>query len=278
VVVCNPAMLFMAASIMSINMKLNEIQEIQEDIFKFLERKEKATLRGNLNFLTEVLNNYKHNWNNEKYKNSNYIKVLDIKQEAERSILFYKDQISDKINKDVSNILDKQLENLSTKIQSDFREYQLSLYIYAFSSFLDVMLLENFKSDYIEGVVSKIKDKTFEYLKLYTQCYEKIDEKFNTSIQSAITNQLAKAKKYINENTKINTIINKIPISKSLSYSIDLFDKLDSTKEQAMSSFREIKDVIVRPFIDKLTTINKLYNQPFDVIFDKDNMYFNLEP
>ncbi len=31
---------------------------------------------------------------------------------------------------------------------------------------------------------------------------------------------------------------------------------------------------IVRPFIDNINTINKLYNQPMELIFDRENIYF----
>jgi hypothetical protein len=53
---------------MSIDRKLDSIQETQQEILEFLEQKEKSRLKGNLNVLADVLNNYKYNWNNEKYK------------------------------------------------------------------------------------------------------------------------------------------------------------------------------------------------------------------
>ena len=45
------------------------------------------------------VNNYKYNWNNGIYKNSNHIKVMDIRQEAEKKIAFYREQIISKVNK-----------------------------------------------------------------------------------------------------------------------------------------------------------------------------------
>jgi hypothetical protein len=89
--VCNPTMLFMAAALANIDKKLDSIQETQQEILDFLVQKDKSELKGDLNFLSDVLNNYKYNWNNEKYINSNHIKVLDIKQSAERKIIFYRE-------------------------------------------------------------------------------------------------------------------------------------------------------------------------------------------
>ncbi len=96
---CDPTMLFMAAASANIDKKLNAIQDMQKEMMDFLVQKEKADLKGNLNFLFDVFNNYKYNWNNEMYKNSNHIKVLDIRLEAEKKIAFYREQIIAKVNK-----------------------------------------------------------------------------------------------------------------------------------------------------------------------------------
>ena len=45
------------------------------------------------------MNNYKYNWENENYKNTRHIKVLDIKQTSEQSIIFYREQIKDLLDK-----------------------------------------------------------------------------------------------------------------------------------------------------------------------------------
>lgn len=82
---CDPTMLFMAAALANIDKKLDAIQDMQKEMMDFLVQKEKSDLKGNLNFLFDVFNNYKYNWNNEMYKNSNHIKVLDIRQEAEKN-------------------------------------------------------------------------------------------------------------------------------------------------------------------------------------------------
>jgi len=95
----DPKMIFMAAVFANIEKKLDNILEMQQEIVDFMVRKERSELRGDLNYLSDILNNYKYNWNNDKYKNNNHIKVLDIKETAERKIDFYRDQIEQKIQK-----------------------------------------------------------------------------------------------------------------------------------------------------------------------------------
>lgn len=54
--------------------------------------------------MEDVLNNYKFNWDNEKYKTNKHIHVQEIKREAEQSIIFYRERIVKKMNKKIGNL------------------------------------------------------------------------------------------------------------------------------------------------------------------------------
>ena len=112
----NPTMLFMAVTLMSMDKKLDTIQEIQQEIIKFLEQKEKSNLKGNLDTLYDVLNNYKYNWNNEKYKTNKQILVQDIKREAFKSIDFHKNQINESLKKQSLLHSDQNVKNKIKKV------------------------------------------------------------------------------------------------------------------------------------------------------------------
>ena len=77
----------------------NEIRSIQQEMLEFVKVKEKSQIRGNLNTLIDVLNNYKFNCDNEKYKNNKHILVQDIKRNSEQSILLYRDLIQTMLSK-----------------------------------------------------------------------------------------------------------------------------------------------------------------------------------
>ena len=140
----NPATLFMAVALISIDKKLDIIQETQQEIMEFLEEKEKSKIRGNLNVLADVLNHYKFNWNNEKYKTNKHIQVQEIKREAEQSACLYREQIEKQLKKYSLIHSDQDVKSKLKKLQSEFKEYQLSVYLYSFAAFLEVMLLEKF--------------------------------------------------------------------------------------------------------------------------------------
>ena len=134
--VCNPTMIFMAAALANIDKKLDSIQEIQQEMLEFLEQKEKSELRGDLKFLTDILDNYRYNWNNDMYKRSCHVKTLDIRQSASQKVDFYQKQITSKLQKKVFLHSDQDVKKQLEKISSEFKDYQLALYLFSFSSFI----------------------------------------------------------------------------------------------------------------------------------------------
>ena len=79
--------------------KLDSIEESQKNILNFLEKDKEAKLKGNLNFLLNVFNSYKLNWNNATFRASQHIKTQDIKQESDQNIAFYNSMINDALKK-----------------------------------------------------------------------------------------------------------------------------------------------------------------------------------
>ena len=74
--------------------------------------------------------------------------------------------------------------------------------------------------------------------------------------------------------------IAKIPvISKSqldenlIAKSDELLDKNSKKTEQTMIAFSENRTDDVKVFIDNIDRVNMLYNNPIDVLFDKDALY-----
>lgn len=275
--VCNPTMIFMAVALANINKKLDSIQEMQQELLDFLVQKEKSKLRGNLIFLTDVLNNFKYNWTNEKFKNSNHIKALDIKQESEQNILFYREEIDKKVKKKSFIHSDKDVKEKLNKIQSDFKEYQLALYLYSFSSFLEVMLLGNFESAYLDGIAHKIEDYAYQYRELYTACYNQIEGYSKSSIQSHLLSGLASINKVAGDAATKIPVVSKSQIDVTLTETSNRLGKFSSKRtEQTMEQLLNKQNSAVRPFIENIKAVNRLYNQPMELIFDQENIYVSL--
>ncbi len=275
--VCNPTMIFMAAALASIDKKLDSIQELQQEMMEFLEQKERAELRGNLVFLADVLKNFRFNWDNETYKSSNHIKVLDIRQTAEQKILFYREHISSKLNKKSFIHSDKDVQKQIDAIQSAFKEYQLSLYTHGFSSFLDVMLSGSYASEYLNGIKQKIESYSLQYRELYTKCYDQLEAYYGSTIQSTLLKGIKSASKATGE------AIAKIPVLKKRSVDETLLEagtKLDlMVEKRSMQQLQRLAtrhSSCVRPFVEMIETVDKLNSNPINLVFNNETVYIGI--
>ena len=272
---CDPTMLFMAAALANIDKKLDTIQEMQQEMMDFLAQKEKSELKGNLNFLYDVLNSYRYNWDNERYKNSNHMMVLEIRKVSEQKISFYREQIISKVNKKSfihsNQTVNKQLQ----AVQEQFKDYQLALYVLAFASFLDVMLLGNYDGEYLAGISNKLDDYSTKYRELYTQCYEEISSYSSTSVQSTILKGLSKTTKVVGKVVEeIPVVGDKTQIDENLIAAGNKIGTFSGEKiQKQMEQLIERQSNFVRPFIDNIDMINKLSNGQVQMVVDKENLY-----
>lgn len=274
---CDPAMIFMAAALANVDKKLDSIQELQQEMMDFLVQKERAELRGNLVTLSDIMKNYRFNWNNDRYVNSSHNKVFDIRQTAEQKILFYQEQISAKLQKKSFFHSDKDAKKQIDAVQTSFTEYQLALYTLGFSSFLDVMLAGNYNSEYLSGIKQKIEDYSFEYRELYTKCYDQLEAYFGSSIESTLLKGLKTASKATGKAIGKVPVLNKAPVDKAL---IGAGTKLDRLEDQrTVQQLRKLADrqvSCVRPFVENIEMLDNLYNHPISMVFDSETVYLGI--
>ena len=272
--VCDPTMLLVAATLANIDKKLDAIQETQQEMLDFIVQKEKSALKGDLDFLMDIYNNYKFNWNSEKYKTANHIKVLDIRQSAGRSIDFYREQIKKRISKKVFLHSDQDVKKQLSQVQDEFKDYQLAMYLYGFGYFLEILLQENFDAAYLEAISKKMEDMSFQYRELYSMAYEQIEGYTKSSLQAKFVGGLSAMNRAAGEAIAKIPVISKSQIDETL---IEAGEKLGAYKDRrvttTMHRLVDRQSSCVRPFIDNIDMVNRMYNQPMTLIFNKENLY-----
>lgn len=273
----NPAVMLMAVAISAVTKKLDQLEEAQKDIIEFLQLKEKAVLRGNIAVLQEVLDEYKYNWDNEKYKNNKHIQVQEIKRDAEQSIIFCREQIEKKAAKKGLLHSDRDVKSKIQKVLYEFKDYELAMYIFAFSSFMEVMLLENFDAGYLSSVTKKIELYAGQYRELHQKCYELIEGDSKTSVQAYVLKGVAGLNKVLGKGIAKIPKISEGQVDEAL---IGAGEKVDSFSEKRTESTMELfareECSCVRPFVDNITAVNMIYNEPLELLFDRENIYFRL--
>ena len=276
---CDPTTLLAAAALANIDKKLGAIQEVQQEMLDFLAQKEKSALKADLNFLMDIQNNYKYNWNSEKYKAANHAKVLDIRQEAARQIDFYQEQIKKQLGKKALLHSDHDVQKMLEKVQGEFKEYQLALYIYGFAYFLEVVLQENYEKAYLSAIANRIDEMAFQYREFYSLAYSQIENLSKSSLQAHLFGGLSAINK--GAGTAIAKIpgINKSQIDETL---IEAGERIGAYKNRrvqtTMQQLLERQSSCVRPFIDNINAVNRLYNEPVTLIFNHDTLYLGSTP
>lgn len=272
--VCDPTMLLVAATLANIDKKLDAIQETQQEMLDFIVQKEKSKLKGDLDFLMDIYNNYKYNWNSEKYKSANHVKVLDIRQNAGRMIDFYREQIKKRISKKAFLHSDQDVKKQLAQVQDEFKEYQLAMYLYGFGYFLEVLLQENFDAGYLEAISKKVEDMSFQYRELYSLAYEQIEGYTKSTLQSKLVGGLSAMNRVAGETIAKIPVISKSQIDETL---IGAGEKLGAYKERKVTSTMhklvDRQSSCVRPFIENIDMVNRMYNKPMTLIFNEENLY-----
>ena len=259
VTMSNPAMIFIAAALMSVDKKLDDIKETQEEMFSFMNEKEKAKNKANLNALEEIMKEYKFNRDNQLYISSSQNLVKAIRKSSDEIIELRRAEIKKKLEKKKIIHTDLEVATKINKLRDELKEYQIALYTYAFSSFTEIMLIENFKEEYIKSVIEKIESYSNRYLKLYTDCYSMVEEYSRKSVGSGMRKGAAVMGKAAGNLIAKVPVVNKGLLDEGLIAAGNALENWDSKKELSMmSKIISRKNSCVAPFIEKLKAENQM--------------------
>lgn len=271
----DPATIAILAIVIDIEHKLNDIAEAQKRILAFLDEDKKAQLKGNYINLTEILKNYKFNYNNELYIKNQSVIVLDIKKHALQNIEFYKKQIEGLLKEKTPHNA-QGMEARAKAITSQLDNYQSALYNYAFATYVDVLLLENFTGAYLDSVKGGIQELCNDYRMIYTQCDKLIAQQAADTINNNVLKGLADV------NSAAGHIIGKIPLVKkgpvdeALVAAGDKLHKVrNQTKKSVSDHIRQQRHIYAASFITHIDTIKNYFNNPIELTFDEDSISIN---
>ena len=259
-----------SAILVVINSKLTDIIAREKAIVEFLEIDKQTALKADFLTLNTIVREYHHNFDNEKFLHSREAQVIEIRRNAEHNVLFYKELAEKRIagfKKGVHIEIDKALNEIQTR----FKYYRLALYIYAYSSFLDVVLLENFSEEFINSIIEDITNHSTQYIDFYNETSKTVKQMAEKSGKSqamkgasSITGAFSKLFTKMKANKQADKLENS---SKSMA------EKRESSVEDLVTRFSDNKDAGVDDVIENLIYLKNLYNKESDVIIDSEYIY-----
>ena len=270
----DPTAIFMAAALASINMKLDAIQATQQEMFDYVKQRDESEMRADLVFLTDVFNTYKDSWNNDLYVQNHHAQALTCKRHAMANIDFYRQEIVAKTNEKDLLHSDKKVEKKQEELERYFKDYQMALTMYAFSSFMDVLLSKNFEKNYLDYISETIREYSYKYRELYTDCYNRVAIYANQSVDSMVRKGLSKASKATGQGVAKAPLINKTDLENNLlQVSVKLKEYDSDKREETLNALAETSSASVMPYVETIDNLNRFHNEPMDVMFDEEYIY-----
>lgn len=123
------------------------------------------------------------NLEDEMYLINNHKQVMDIKRTANKNMLFYKKEIKDALSKDKLFTTYNSMNSIIEDIQKKFEYYRLSLYIYSFSTFMEILLLGNYKNDYLLNKKNELEELDNEYSEAFDNALKYVKKNANKSLE-----------------------------------------------------------------------------------------------
>lgn len=270
----DPTSLAMAAALAAINQKLDSIQSTLSEMFDYLRLKDKANIRASLDTLATILNDYKFNWDNQQFKQAKYILVQSINRDARQHITELRAQLSQKTEKKGFFELRGNAEDSAEQVLDLLKEYRFATYLYAFSTFLGVMLLENYDQSYLESKAADIRQKALDYRETYTSCFNAIQSRSRESADTFVLGGLSAGIKGLGGLIKQTPIGDVTPIDEALiEAGTNIQGFTDGENDRIPQLLVEAKDPAVLPFAESIDEVNRVYNHSTQLLTDGEAIY-----
>lgn len=270
----DPVALVMAATLVNINSKLNVIQETQKEILEFMNQEKESDLEGAVNSLTNIHEMYSFHNDNTVWKGSQLTIASSIKVKAEQNIIFYRKQINGTLKKQKAIHSNRGTDKIKNDLQRAFKYYQISVYLYSYASFLEVMLGDNYTKEYLSHISDVLKEYSYQYKVDYTECYNQLDRYSSGSIQNKILGGVGAMGKTAGGVIAKTPVISKGLIDEALIATGEKMDELSNKKVAGiMNEFKDNHEAGVQLFIDNIEAIDNMCNIPLEVLFDENMIY-----
>lgn len=270
----NPATMMMAVALYSIEKQVGEIAETQKQILSFLEVKNEASIEGDLETLTELNNNYKHNWDNDVYVQNSHKIVMDIKRTARSNMLTSQKRVAELVASKKLVVVQREVKATLAELEKRFKYYRLALYTYSFASMMEIILGGNYKEEYITGIKDEIVKLSGNYRELFEKSSLYLEKFGGSSVEVNVLKGIGTAVKAVGK------IIGRIPFVKEGAVDeffqdggVNLKNNAIGMENIAVHQFATLNNSGTQIFIDNMEDMIHIYNHTERICFDDKHIY-----
>lgn len=272
----DPAIACMALMLLCIDKKLDTIQETQKDILSVIKTKEHGDIKGNIQYLYDILVNLKNHYSDEQYKKEYRLKAQDIIQDSYKYIETYKERLKDGISKNKGLHTTIQANKEITSLVEDFAYYRLTIFMFAYARYVELLLGNTIDENLVQSELQRLNNLSMDYRKMYTDLYNYLDTLNHTSLDKKAIDVLG------NASQGLGHMIHKVPLLEKGPVDEALVSLGKNVKEQAKNSLvdsleylRNYKQLNVDGFVKQYEKLGYMYSGEANLLFDKNNVYIS---
>lgn len=270
----NPTTMMMAVALYSIEKQLGEIAETQKQILSFLEIKDEAGIEGDLETLTELINNYKHNWDNEIYVRNSHKMVMDIKRTARSNMLASQKRVAELVASKKLVVGQGQVKSTLSEMEKRFKYYKLALYTYSLASMMEIMLGGNYKEEYITGIKDEIIKLSGNYRELFEKSSLYLEKLGGSAVEANVLKGIGTAGKAVGKFIGSIPLVKEGPVDEFLQNGgANLKKNAIGMEKQAVHQFAALNNSGTHIFVNKMEDMIQIYNHTERICFDDKQIY-----
>ena len=270
----NPAIMLMAVALFSVEQQLGEIKEMQEQIIAFLEIEKEAEIEADVKVLSDILEKYKTNWDNEYFISNNHKLVLDIQRTAQKNIDGYQKKVNGILKGKKLALAHVQVNMTLKDLLKKFKYYRLSLYTFSMASLMEIMLSGNFREEYILGIKTKIEKMSMEYRELFQQCSVVLEKMSEGSIDTNILKGIGTASKAVGKLIGSIPVVKEGPVDEFLEESgASIRESAEAIESGILQEFALISNPQTGIYTAKMEDMIQIYNHTEQICFDENKIY-----
>ncbi len=270
----NPTTMMMAVALYSIEKQLGEIAETQKQILSFLEIKDEAGIEGDLETLSELINNYKHNWDNEIYVQNSHKMVMDIKRTARSNMLASQKRVAELVASKKLAVGQGQVKSTLSEMEKRFKYYKLALYTYSLASMMEIMLGGNYKEEYITGIKDEIIKLSGNYRELFEKSSLYLEKLGRSAVEANVLKGIGTAGKAVGKFIGSIPLVKEGPVDEFLQDGgANLKKNAIGMEKQAVHQFAALNNSGTHIFVNKMEDMIRIYNHTERICFDDKQIY-----
>lgn len=270
----DPATMLMAVALFSIEQELGKIEETQKRILSFLETEKESEIEADVETLMDIVRKYKMNWNNDRFLSGSENIVLMIQRNARKNMLVYQKMILELTGKKQLLVAQNNIKQEYSELVKKFKYYRLSLYTFALSSFMEIMLSGNFQESNIDGIRNEVLKASETYRLSFEKSSLYLERLGSSSVETNVLNGIGAA------SNAVGKLIGSIPLVKEgpvdellLKGGHNLKKNAGGMEKKAAHRFASIGNPGVGTIVEKMDDISKIYNHTERICFDDKRIY-----